>query len=146
MSGQKETKKLKNNQRNFAERNCMERVYFTEYKGKKFLYIDMSKCSAEEMLAVIANAGEIIGNQPEKSVFSLTDVTDAWFDPDVTDAMKEFLFGNKPYVVAAAVVGVTGSKIMKILGRKLVLFDTIEQAKEWLVDRIENPAYYNETR
>lgn len=123
----------------------MERVYFTEYKGKKLLYIDMSKCNAEEMFAVIANAAEIIRSQPEKSVFSLTDVTDAWFDPEVNDAMKEFLSGNKPYVVAAAVVGVSGSKIMKIFGRKLVLFDTVEQAKEWLVNRIENPAYYGDT-
>jgi len=141
----KRQKILKNNQANFAGRNCMERVYFTEYKGEKFLYIDMSKCSAEEMYVVIAKAEEIIRNQPEKSVFSLTDVTDAWFDPEVNDAMKEFLSGNKPYVVAAAVVGVTGSKIMKIFGRKLVLFDTTEQAKEWLVNRIENPAYYGDT-
>ena len=123
----------------------MKKVYFTEYKGKKFLYIDMSKCSAEEMLAVIANAEKIIRNQPEKSVFSLTDVTDAWFCPEVNDAMMEFLSGNKPYVVAAAVVGVTGSPIMKILGRKLVLFDTIEQAKEWLVNRIEDRYYYGDT-
>ena len=112
----------------------MERVYFTEYKGKKLLYIDMSKCSAEEMFAVIANAREIIRNQPEASVFSLTDVTDAWFDPEVIDAMKEFVAGDKPYVVAAAVVGVTG-RGMKLFGRRLVLFDTIEQAKEWLADR-----------
>ena len=123
----------------------MKKVYFTEYKGKKFLYIDMSKCSAEEMLAVIANAEKIIRNQPEKSVFSLTDVTDAWFCPEVNEAMMEFLSGNKPYVVAAAVVGVTGSPIMKILGRKLVLFDTIEQAKEWLVNRIEDRYYYGDT-
>ena len=123
----------------------MKKVYFTEYKGKKFLYIDMSKCSAEEMLAVIANAEKIISNQPEKSVFSLTDLTDAWFCPELNDAMMEFLSGNKPYVVAAAVVGVTGSPIMKILGRKLVLFDTIEQAKEWLVNRIEDRYYYGDT-
>lgn len=123
----------------------MERVYFTEYRGKKFLYIDMSKCNEDEMLAVIANATKIIRSQPEKSVFSLTNVTDAWFCPEVNDAMKEFLSGNKPYVVAAAVVGVSGSKIMKVFGRKLVLFDTIEQAKEWLVNRIENPAYYGDT-
>lgn len=112
----------------------MKRVYFIEYKGKKFLYIDMSKCSDEEMLAVIANAREIIRNQPEKSVFTLTDVTDAWFCPEVNDAMKEFLANNKPYVIAAAVVGINGST-MRLLGRELVLFDTLEQAKEWLSDQ-----------
>jgi hypothetical protein len=53
----------------------MERVYFTQHKAKKFLYVDMSKCSAEETLAVIENAKGIIKSQPEKSVFTLTDVT-----------------------------------------------------------------------
>ena len=98
----------------------MERVYFTEYKGKKLLYIDMPKCSAEEMFEIIANAREIIRNQPEASVFSLTDVTDAWFDPEVIDAMKEFVAGDKPYVVAAAVVGVTG-RSRKSIGIRVIL-------------------------
>lgn len=119
----------------------MNRVYFTNYKGKKFLYIDISKCSSEEILEVIANAKEIIQNQPEKSVYTLTDVTDSRFNPELTDAMKKYVASNKPYVAAAAVVGVTGMKqfiyntIMKFSGRKLVAFDTIDQAKEWLVQQ-----------
>jgi hypothetical protein len=52
--------------------------------------------------------------------------------------MKEYVASNKPYVVAAAVIGVTGMKqfiyntVMKFSGRTIMLFDTIEQAKEWL--------------
>ncbi|MGA3282460.1 MAG: hypothetical protein ABSD50_15940 [Smithella sp.] len=119
----------------------MERVSFIEYKGKKFLYMDVSNLDAREMLENIANAKKIIRSQPEKSVFVLTDVTGMRFDSEVTTAMKEYVAGNKPYVVASAVVGVTGLKmivvnsIMKFAGRKLVLFDTIEQAKDWLVQQ-----------
>ena len=117
----------------------MERVYFTEHKGKKLLYIDMSKCDDKELLAVIEKAKGIIQNQPEKSVYTLTDVSYSRFNPELTDAMKKYVAGNKPYVVAAAVVGVTGMKqfiantIMRFTGRKLMLFDTAELAKEWLV-------------
>jgi hypothetical protein len=52
--------------------------------------------------------------------------------------MKEFVIHNKPYVVAAAVVGVTGLKqvilnaVMKLSGRKLTAFNTLAAAKDWL--------------
>jgi len=129
------------NENNYVGESYMERVSFIEYKGKKFLYMDVSNLDAREMLENIANAKKIIRSQPEKSVFVLTDVTGMRFDSEVTTAMKEYVAGNKPYVVASAVVGVTGLKmivvnsIMKFAGRKLVLFDTIEQAKDWLVQQ-----------
>jgi len=50
-------------------------------------------------------------------------------------------FRNKPYVVAAAVVGVTGLKqiiynaVMKFSGRKLTAFDSLAEAKDWLTGR-----------
>ena len=116
----------------------MERVYFTDHKGKKFLYIDMANCKPEEFCEVINKAKEIIRRQPEKSLFTLTDVTDTRYNPEMTDVVKKYVAGNKPYVVAAAVVGVTGMKqfiyntIMKFSGRNVVAFDTMEQAKEWL--------------
>jgi hypothetical protein len=119
----------------------MERAYFAEHKGKKFLYIDLSKGTVEEGLAVIAKAKGIIRSQPEKSVLVFTDVTDARFNPEVTDALKEYVAGNKPYVVASAVIGVTGLKqilvnaIMKFSGRKLVMFNTKEQSLDWLVEQ-----------
>lgn len=114
----------------------MARVYFTEHKGKRFLHIDAYDVSVEDGLAIVAKARGIIRSQPEKSVFTFTDVTNARFSPEVTEAMKEYVAGNKPYVVAAAVVGVTGLKqillnsIMKFTRRKLIAFDTKEQALE----------------
>ena len=118
----------------------MERVSFIQHKGKKILYIDASNVNIEEALAVIAKARETIRSQPEKSVFILTNLTNARFDDKVTAAMKEYVAGNKPYVAKSAVVGVTGLKqilynaIMKFSGRKVVMFNTQDQAKEWLVE------------
>jgi flavodoxin len=74
-------------------------------------------------------------------VFTLTDVTNTTFNSKVSDAMKEFVVHNKPYIVASAVVGVTGLKqiiynaVMKFSGRKLTAFDSLAEAKDWLAER-----------
>jgi hypothetical protein len=53
--------------------------------------------------------------------------------------MNEFASHDKPYVAAAAVVGVTGLKqiickaIVKLSGRNLVAFDSSGQVKDRLV-------------
>ena len=119
----------------------MERVNFIQYKGKRILYIDFSNCDIGEDLKVIEKAKKIIRSQPEKSIFTLTNFTDTRFNDETTVALKEYVAGNKPYVIAAAVVGVTGIKqilynsIMRLTGRKLTLFDTMDQAKEWLAEQ-----------
>ena len=54
--------------------------------------------------------------------------------------MKQFSAHNKPYVKAAAVVGITGLKriffraVMAFAKLNLEFFDDVEQAKRWLVD------------
>ena len=54
--------------------------------------------------------------------------------------MKQFSAHNKPYVKAAAVVGITGLKkiifgaVMAFSRRNLESFEDMEQAKRWLVD------------
>ena len=74
-------------------------------------------------------------------MFTLTDVTNTAFNSKVPDAMKVFVMHNKPYVVASAVVGVTGLKqiiysaVMKFSGRRLTAFDSLAEAKDWLAER-----------
>jgi len=119
----------------------MERVQFIQHKGKKILHINFADCKADEVLVVIGQARTAIGSQPHQSVLTLTDVTNTAFNTKVSDAMKEFVMHNKPFVVASAVVGVTGLKqiiynaVMKFSGRKLTAFDSISEAKDWLAER-----------
>ncbi len=116
----------------------MARVRFIEHKGRKILHIDFSGCKANEVFEIITAAKEVIRSQPPASVYTLTDVTNTGFNTGVSDAMKEFTRHNKPYVVAAAVVGVTGLKqiifnaVMKFSGRHLSALDTLDEAKNWL--------------
>jgi hypothetical protein len=116
----------------------MERVQFIEHRGKKILHLNFADCKPTEVLQVIEQAKSTIKAQPHKSVYTLTDVTNSAFNSAVSDAMKDFVLHNKPYVVASAVVGVTGLKqiifnaVMKLSGRKLTAFENIDAAKDWL--------------
>jgi len=117
----------------------MERITFIHHKGQEILFLDFSGCRAEEVAPLIDRAKTLIAARPEQSLLTLTDVTDMRFDDAVSQRMKEFTAHNKPYVRAAAVVGVTGIKkilfeaVVLFSKRKLHTFDTIEQAKDWLV-------------
>jgi len=118
-----------------------ERVKFIEHKGEKILFIDMSNLLEKEMLEIIDYAKKIIRNQQENSLLTLTDVTHSRYNVEVVNAMQEYTKGNKPYVKKAAILGVNPikriifNKIMEFSKRDLVAFDTIEKAKDWLVEK-----------
>jgi len=117
-----------------------EKIRFITYEGKNILHLDFSNCKAEEILNTITKAKKVIATQPERSLLTLTDVTDARFNDTVTQEMKAFTAHNRPYVRAGAVVGVTGLKriifqaVIAFSGRKLSTFDSVEKAKQWLVE------------
>lgn len=117
----------------------MGKVNFTEHKGKKILHIDMSNCMEDEVLAIIEEAKKIIRAQPEKSVFTMTDVTHTRYNAAVVAALQEYTKGNKPYVKAAAVLGINSikkivfNKIMEFSERELMAHESADKAKDWLV-------------
>lgn len=119
----------------------MERIQFILYKGKQFLHLDLSNAKASEVVRLCIDATPVIAGQPEKSIRTLTDVTNMNFNDEATEALKQFTKHNKPYVLAGAVVGVTGLKriiynaVVKFSGRNIVAFDSMEQAKEWLANQ-----------
>lgn len=116
----------------------MERVQFIQHKGRKILHLNFADCRSDEVLQVIEQAKSTIKTQSHQSVYTLTDVTNTAFNSAVSEAMKEFVLHNKPYVAASAVVGVTGLKqiifnaVMKLTGRKLTAFEDLNAAKDWL--------------
>ncbi len=80
----------------------MERVRFINHDGKDILFLNFSYCKAEEVVKTIHRAKQIISSRPENSLLTLTDVTDARFNDEVGQSMKEFTAHNKPYVKARA--------------------------------------------
>ena len=115
-----------------------ERIKFILHSGKEILLLDFSGCSADEACGVIEQAMPVVKTRPEHSLRTLADVTNMRFDDRLSQRMKEFTAHNKPYVKAAAVVGVTGLKkilfeaVMIFSKRKFHAFDDQDQAKNWL--------------
>ncbi len=115
-----------------------ERVKFIKHQEKEILFLDFSNTKTDEVLKIIEHAKQVIRAKPEHSLLTLTDVTNARFNDEVGKGMKEFTAHNKPYVKAAAVVGITGLKkiifgaVMAFSKRNLESFDDTEQAKCWL--------------
>ncbi|MDH4162859.1 MAG: hypothetical protein OEW15_09265 [Nitrospirota bacterium] len=116
----------------------MSRINFIEHKGKKLLHLDLANAKAPDVIKLVKDATPVIAAQPEKSIRTLTDVTDLTFNVEATEALKHFTKHNKPYVIAGAVVGVTGLKqiiynaVLKFSGRNIVAFDSLDEAKNWL--------------
>jgi len=119
----------------------MERVRFVPYLGKQLLLLDFSKLSASEVVALVEQAKRFISAQPPNSLLTLTDVTGTLFNDEAANAFRDYVTHNKPYVRAAAVVGVTGLKkiilnVIKTASRRdFELFDTIPAAQDWLAGR-----------
>jgi len=116
-----------------------ERVKFIKHEGRDILYLNFVDCNTNDVLRTINEAKSVIGAQPEGSLLTLTDVTNARFNEDVTNRMKEFTAHNKHFVKAAAIIGVTGIKkiifeaVMMFSKRKIHIFNNISEAKDWLV-------------
>ncbi len=133
-----ETPKEGDPQNRLRENRSTQRVRFVEYKSKKILLIDLTKCELPDVMAVIHEARRIIDVVPDHSLLTLTDVTGAHFNPATTRVMKEFTSDNKRFVRAAAVVGLTPltrtiyEAVLKFTGRNIPAFYNRMQALEWL--------------
>jgi hypothetical protein len=115
-----------------------ERVSFIHHRTVEILFIDWSNATSEEILVAIEDAKRKIVTRPEKSVRTLTHVTNARVDRRVTEALKDYVAHNKRYVLAGAVVGLNDLKtivfnfVNRATGRSLRAMDSVDQAKEWL--------------
>ena len=118
----------------------MGKIGFIDHKGVKILLFDFAYTKkSNEVLELIQEAGLMARKRAPKSVLVVTDVTEAQYNIEVTQALKELAKGNAPYIKASAVVGVTGLKkilydaVIRFSGRDLKLFDNRESALDWLV-------------
>ncbi len=124
----------------------MDRIQWIEHKGKKILYIDYSNlhCSVPEqkveVLEVMRQVRKVFEAITEKTLF-ISDVTDAVPDKDALDGLKDLAsFANTKQIVAKeCVVGMSSMQkvLMNVINfvskARLTMFDSVEEAKDWLV-------------
>lgn len=117
-----------------------DRVRFVDHGGARILLIDFSHLQkTDEILAEVERARTLIARQPPASLLTLTHVRGARYSPPVMDALKQLTAHNKPFVKAAAVVGMEG--LHRVLYRAVILFsrrnieafDDLDAARAWLV-------------
>jgi len=117
----------------------MDRTRFIEHRGARILLLDYSGMKEpQDALREIEKSRRIVARQPENSLRTLTYVKDARYNAEVIQAMKELAAHNKPYVKAAAVVGMSGmhravySTLLLFTRRNIRAFDGLDEAKDWL--------------
>jgi hypothetical protein len=119
----------------------MEIVQIIEHKGKRITYLDFSNCDRKKVVDMLAEIQPLIKAQPPKSVLTLVNVDRLVFNTEILKAFQSFTAENKPFVKAGAVLGIKGLQkvaydaVMKIAERNLPMFNTYEEAIEWLAQQ-----------
>jgi len=114
-----------------------EFVGWIDHEGTTILLIDLSNCAIPELERRIHNATLAIRNSAPRSVLSLNIIGSFAYDRHTTDMLLEYIRGNKPYVLAAAVIGLDYMKavvpvVNRLTGRNLKAFDEVDVALDWL--------------
>lgn len=119
----------------------MSRVERIFHKGKEIVFLNFVNLAKEEAAAATDEAKQVVKTFAEGACLTLTDVAGVKFDAAVAQAFKDMAASNAPYVRAGALVNVTGFQKVIYIGiisftkRKLELFETREEALEWLIQQ-----------
>lgn len=117
-------------------------VEWVDHKGKKILHIKYAGLSDEAMLEQMKNATNMLVNTKSEENLVLTDMLDCFLNEKFVALAKEQGKISLPFSKKSAIVGVTGIKKILLKGvnaispKSRVPFDTIEEAKDWLVQLV----------
>jgi len=117
---------------------------FVEYKGKSIYYVNYSDIKTnEEFMSVIKQSNgfrEKVKSEGRKNLLMLVDISGSFVYGDVLTEIKKAGKITKEMTLKEAVVGISGGKkiLLKIVqsftNMNLKVFDTIEEAEDWLVE------------
>jgi len=117
------------------------RIKIINHKGQNIIYINYGGFTVHtktEFIKTIEKAAEFMISQGENQL-TLTDLRTSFGDSEIVAKFKEVSLKTKIYRKKAAVVGITGVKsvLLKAVNifskSEVVPFDTIDEAKDWLV-------------
>lgn len=119
-----------------------DRTYWIEHQGLRILYHDFSNIQdVDEAVEVVRAAAGPMRACPPNSVLALTNVAGSRFNKRVLDAIVELTKGNKPFVKASAIVGLSGLTkaayimIGRLTGRSIHALNSLDEAKDWLAEQ-----------
>ncbi|MBV9182659.1 MAG: STAS/SEC14 domain-containing protein [Acidobacteria bacterium] len=117
-----------------------QRIQFAIQNGKQVLVVDLSNCSALEVVKLAREVPKVVTAQPRDSVLLLADLSGASFDREAVRAMKEAAVFDKPYIKRAAWVGAENlphvfyENLKSFARREFPVFNNREAALKWLTE------------
>lgn len=117
------------------------RIRWINHKGKRIVYVDYTNLSSNDkkaFFAVIDQAREFV-LKAGSNLLLLVDVRNSFGDSEIMARLKQDGKDEKPFIHKQAVVGITGFKgvllaaVNSFTGLGIKPFDTLDQAKDWLV-------------
>jgi len=114
------------------------RARFHDHKGKRIYVTDGSGLGHDDIVRLADQCAKDIRAQPPGSVLAIIHAKDANIDRRVMEKMRWLAEGNKPFVKAAAVSGLSPVhrfilKTVSIVTRRdFLVFETLEEAKDAL--------------
>ncbi|MDF9796656.1 hypothetical protein OKW21_001919 [Catalinimonas alkaloidigena] len=111
-----------------------------KYKTISIVYTDVANCSGDTAIPYFEEVQQIASTFDDKSMFSLVNAKETRFNSRLLSVIKETVKKNNPKVKATAVYGLSQlsilmvNSIISITGRKMMLFDSLADAKEWLYE------------
>jgi len=112
---------------------------FVDHRGARMLLVDASGLrEANDINAMIARFEGLIRQEPNGSVRVVMLVAGFQFDRRSAAAIKGVFVRVQPWIRASCLVGVTGlhrvllQVLNQVARRERPLFDTLDQAKDWL--------------
>jgi hypothetical protein len=113
------------------------------HRGCTVLYTDYSSLSEwKDWQALIDAERTLMPAEPLGSVRALAVFTGSRFSTEVVDAIKQLAVSNRPHMKASALVGMSDLQkavflkgIERTSDRSFGLFDTVDEALDWLADQ-----------
>ena len=118
------------------------RTRMISHRGVGIMLLDYSDViDTAEALAEIEKTKALIAQHAENSLRTLTYVAGSRYTAPVIDAMKDLVAHNRPYVKAAAVVGMNTlhriiyRAVIAFSRRNIQVFEDLDAAKDWLAEQ-----------
>ncbi|MCK5241628.1 hypothetical protein KAR34_04180 [bacterium] len=117
-----------------------DEIKWVEYNGKKIMENDLSGLLPEKFINKMNKFENYITSQNDRQLLLLFDITNAHASPASILALKKNTVVTSPYIKKVAVVGVEGIQkilfkaVQKVAATCLEAFDSLEEAKKWLVE------------
>lgn len=128
-----------NNDQNLFE-EAKKRMEWLTYKGKEILYDDYRNLQANEFPPLVNAIYNLTLETGKKNLLIIVDVTDSYANKEAVEAFNIAAKDSKEITSKTAVLGITGLKkiflnvVNKFSNIGAKPFDSIEEAKEWLIE------------